>query len=229
MKNKLKLFCLSALVVSCSLSAQSEKKMSASLGVALHPELGIGHDFQFSYALNNKLTLGFQSISVFEIPYNRTTVYSTQPPVVREYNVKDSWKSTYLAFNVNARYFFVGDCTPESNFSLYGGLGLAIANQKYSNSFVTDLATSDSLYFKNDYSGNELFLMPSIVLGADKKIGPGKIYLDLNFMYGIYYWSSYDNKNSSKYGESSSSGKYSGSDVDGQIFFPINIGYRINF
>ncbi|MFN5460967.1 MAG: hypothetical protein ACK5AY_13730 [Bacteroidota bacterium] len=229
MKNKLKLSMSAMLLFASFLNSQTEKKMAASLGVTLHPEVGVGHDLQFSYALKNKLTVGFQSISVFEFPDNRTSVYRTQPPVVREFNVNDSWKSTYLAFNINARYYFSGNCTPESNFSFYGGLGIGIVNQKYANTFVADLATTDTLYFKNVFSGNELVLMPNIVLGVDKKLGPGKIYLDLNFMYGIYNWSSFEDQFDSRYGKTSNSGKYSGSEVDAQIFFPINVGYRINF
>ena len=230
MKGKLKLLCISAILFVNIAKPQSVKKMSGSLGISFLPEIGLGHDLQFSYALSNKLSLSFQSLSLIEFPDKGSSTYTNSGPPSRSYTVNDNWKSTYMGFNLNARYYFKGDNTPDCNFSFYGGAGVGIMHQSYSNSFTTDLSSSDTLYFNNEYSGKNLVLGPSAILGIDKKLGPGKIYLDITVMYGVLYWNSYSDKfYSVRNGSSTFNGKYSGSYTDGEIYYPVSLGYRITF
>lgn len=229
MKNKLKLSLIGFLLAASFINSQTEKKMSGSLGVTFLPNNYFGHDLQFAYALKNKLSATFQSYSLTQMSaFDRS--YLGGEGTSRTYNVKGSSKDAYVGFNLGVRYYFKGDNTTESDFTFYGGAGLGFILGNYKSSYTTELATNDTLYYDTQYSNKDRTFTANLSLGVDKKIGPGKIYAEIPFMYHIYSSSTYNQRFTDEVSTYEYTNNYSEFEVKfGDALFFLNLGYRIQF
>ncbi|MFN5458809.1 MAG: hypothetical protein ACK5AY_02785 [Bacteroidota bacterium] len=229
MNNNFKSILLVLFFVTALLNAQTEKKMSGSLGVSYLPENNLGHDLQFSYALKNKLSATFQSYSLMQLsPFDRSSIGGEGTS--RTYNIKGSSTDAYVGFNLGVRYYFKGDNTAESDFTFYGGAGLGFILGNYKSNYTTELASNDTLYYDSQYDTKERTLTANLSLGVDKKIGPGKLYAEIPFMYHLYGSSKWTQRFTDEVSTYNYSFEYSGSEIKyGDALFFLNLGYRIQF
>lgn len=231
MKNKISKLSLITVLLTISVSSVNAQK-SNIIGAGASANLaftslsstrnngGIGTSIFYSKMISPKLGFGTR---MFYTPYKYSdAIYETLS--FTNYNGR------YFDISIGATYYFLGDYK-EKNWGIYSGIGFGYGNDFIShNRSVTGYPNVLIRESENGFSGN-------LTLGGTYKIGPGRVFLELNLSYIIYgnseertdYPSGYP-VDASGYYTPNVGLDFSQKGVMGDNLIPcLNLGYQINF
>lgn len=211
--------------------SQVEKKFNLGLGLSTdaainNKSMRFGPALKLDYNITPKLGVGFRGMGVFgawDLDYEYSDL---------SYKHKiDYTKGKDFAFGVDAIYHVVGNNQNSEKFGLRleGGLGYQIWSQNITR--TDEAPVTDSSYFSYENTLGENNLVLKLGLGAEYKIGPGKLFLDIP-LYTPIYGTNYSRYTNQKTGPGFSG--FTDSSFNGSEFFTdftlfLNLGYQISF
>ena len=173
---KIKLIAMALCLCSVSvLFAQSAANDSTgkkiTLGIGPSFNAGLGGNLKADYRLSSKLSVGLKLMLTAD-------VYSLYNQTKPEFYTVESLPGNNLAAAVSSTYYILGKNSINSSGGLYLSLGLGYYDTKESATITTVLPVTDSGYYQKTqiYGANGFSALISI--GADYKVGPGKIYAE---------------------------------------------------
>ena len=217
-----------ALAITNFIFSQVDKKYNAGLGLSIDPvsanNTRYGPALKFDYNLTKKFGVGVRGMGVFGTWQGFTSTYATY---TYKYEYK---KGRGFVIGVDAIYHAVGN-NQDSKFGLRVEGGIGFGNEMQSGSNGNNRPATDSSFYSYDfkYSYNNVLL--KIGIGADYKIGPGKVFVDIP-IYSSLYQSESDTYSNQKVGPGTSlmtDRKYTSSLNYGDLKLFLNIGYQMSF
>ena len=218
------LFCLNV-----SLSQETElKKFTVGAGIAGDYAYGM-LNLKFDYNLSNKWSVGIKNNTYFG---GKADTSSYQDPV--EGTVTSKYRtSIYNTSFLTGTYQFVGSNQNSTKFNAYAYAGIGLNFEQDVQEFSYSNAQPNSLLITKVTSKNN-YVIATAGLGANYKVGPGKIYLEIPFCSEL--WTSWNYKNEFNDGVVAKGDKtvrtifQETKDKNYLVnFVGIQLGYQINF
>ena len=165
---------------------------------------GIGGNLKFDYLLNNKLSIGLNSMLSTNVWEDHTYYpwFSGDGVLKVDYHTGNAF-----AVMATSTFYIFGHNNYESKGGMYASLGLGCAGWKVSETVTSLASVGDSVYYKYDSDFGRKDFSCMIGIGGDRKLGPGRLYIELVNAFGIYgtnysnytyekkpYWRSADNQ-----------------------------------
>jgi hypothetical protein len=218
------LFCLNV-----SLSQETElKKFTFGAGIAGDYAYGM-LNLKFDYNLSNKWSVGIKNNTYFG---GKADTSSYQDPV--EGSVTSKYRTAiYNTSFLTGTYQFVGSNQNSTKFNAYVYAGIGLNFEQDVQEFSYNNPQPNSLLITKTINSDK-YIIATAGLGANYKVGPGKIYLEIPFCSEL--WTSWNYKNEFNDGVVAKGDKtvrtifQETKDKNYLVnFVGIQLGYQINF
>lgn len=200
-------------------SGNATEKFKLGIGVSTYNLEGAGGSIKADYLFSDKVSLGllgaFSLHNFNDVEFENSTI--------------DYHSGRVTSLLLTTSYHFIGDNRAESNLGVYTSLGLGYLGNKYFSDFNSKLLSNNINFqeYKEEFSWRNL--SASLNLGAEYKLGKGKIYAELPLLFDVY--GTYSNKYLSQKNNLAVNNpdyKYDGF-RDFNFSFFMNLGYQFYF
>jgi len=158
-------------------AVSSGKKIRIGAGLSLSTAAsGYGLNFKGDYLLNDKLSVGLNS---YISRYSPTDLSSAELTFHDE-------PGTIFNISAGASYYLLGSNSDQNKLGLYTGLGLGFYTDRQVLGSTTKLPVSDKMYYSYTKSYNYNYISSTFCLGADYKIGSGKLFFEMPIVVGLF-------------------------------------------
>ena len=206
-------------------NVSGEKKMSVGLGASGYlGNGGYGAVLRGDYIISNKFSLGLRmhtttyGFADYEVPTDATT---------NGYKV-DYTPGMHFSAALNATYYLFGN-NSDAKGGVYGALGFGYQTENMKQYVESTLDKTNPLFYTYDQSFGDRGTLTSLTFGADRKIGPGRLFVEVanNLMLTNTRWDKYSNITSALNGSLIDWSYDSFFNGNTQTF--LNLGYQLSF
>lgn len=142
---------------------------------------GYGAHVQLGYPVSKRFSTELKAVYTG----NRWEDYSLQADPLGPGITNDYHSGKVFTVSLAATGYLIGNRQPEGKGGIYAGAGLGYTSWKMSSTASSQVPVTDSgYYFYNKDFGNRDF-SASLTLGADRRTGKGRIYMELLYSFGI--------------------------------------------